>query len=132
MLSFQLTHFTLSNRIVTWSATWRNAGSGKVTGLNLAIAYRYLIMLNLPPFSGSMRHEIFIQPEFPKMTRPLRRFPKISKVFGRCSKRIPVSPRICFAKHNLASNAFLVKTLRFRRKYRHLLILHGVFVFSIG
>ena len=74
MLSFQLTHFTLSNRILTWSATWRNAGSGKVTGLNLAIAY--LIMLNLPTFSGSMRHEIFIQPEFPKMTQPL---PKISE-----------------------------------------------------
>ena len=79
-------------------------------------------------------------PGFPKTTRPC---PKISEDVRSISKHVRSisedvsnvsgsSPRTCFAEHDLVPNAFLVKTLRFRRKYRHLLILHGAFVSCIG
>ncbi len=38
----------------------------------------------------------------------------------------------CFANHYLVSNYFLLKTLRFREKHHHLLILLRVFVPHIG
>ncbi len=82
-------------------------------------------------FFLGQRREIFILRVlgFPEMTRPFPKIPEdvrsIPKTFRTYPEHIP---KTCFAKHDHILNAFLVKTLRFRGKYRHKLSLHGAFV----
>ncbi len=102
--------------------------------LNFVLAGDYGTWYTCQHFLGQ-RCEIFIQwvPGFPKRIRPC---PKFSEDVWSILRKFWTYPDpslwTCFAKHNLIPNSFLVKTLRFWGKYRHLLILHGFLVSHIG
>ncbi len=96
--------------------------------------FSLLIFLYLPTFSGLKAWDFYPgsarisedKRQCPKPPEDVRGTPEIFRTYPEPSEWKS------FAKHDPVQNAFLIKTLRFPRKYRHLLILHEVFVSHIG